>query len=131
MRASSSSSISETFLPLSQYSPCEGVSRQPIKFIKVDFPEPDGPVIATYSPRCTANDTPCSACTFSAPMSYVFQRSRIALSMLAWPSAGGNSGFMAKPGDVAEVSIVASVMAFCVIPRLGSQVFHPEPKTAG
>src|SRR5438046_9757430 len=73
MRASSSSSISETFLPFSQYSPCEGVSRQPIKFISVDLPEPDGPVMARYSPRWTSNETPCSAWTFSAPMSYVFQ----------------------------------------------------------
>jgi hypothetical protein len=68
MRASSSSSISETFLPLSQYSPCVGVSRQPIKFINVDFPEPDGPMIAMYSPRGMSKETPCSACTASVPI---------------------------------------------------------------
>ena len=28
-----------------------GVSRQPIMFISVDLPEPDGPMMATYSPR--------------------------------------------------------------------------------
>src|ERR671919_1192454 len=87
MRASSSSSISETFLPLSQYSPCEGVSRQPIKFINVDLPDPDGPMIAMYSPRGISNDTPCSACTDSVPIWYVFQMLRIEISDDgSWPS---------------------------------------------
>ena len=31
--------------------PLVGVSRQPIRFISVDFPEPEGPMIATYSLR--------------------------------------------------------------------------------
>ncbi len=31
--------------------PLLGVSRQPIRFISVDLPDPDGPMIATYSPR--------------------------------------------------------------------------------
>src|SRR5690242_21646121 len=51
MCASSSSSSSLTSCPFSQYFPLVGVSRQPIRFISVDFPEPDGPMIATYSPR--------------------------------------------------------------------------------
>ena len=37
-------------MPLSKYLPLLGVSRQPIRFISVDLPEPDGPMIATYSP---------------------------------------------------------------------------------
>src|SRR5439155_6626578 len=49
MRASASSSRSETFWALSQYSPDVGVSRQPIRFIRVDLPDPDGPMTATYS----------------------------------------------------------------------------------
>src|SRR2546430_7249132 len=44
MRASASSSRSETFWALSQYSPDVGVSRQPIRFIRVDLPDPDGPM---------------------------------------------------------------------------------------
>jgi hypothetical protein len=36
---------------ISQYSPAVGVSRQPIRFMNVDLPEPDGPMIATYSLR--------------------------------------------------------------------------------
>ena len=43
--------MSETSVPLSQYSPDVGVSRQPITFISVDLPEPDGPMMATYSLR--------------------------------------------------------------------------------
>src|SRR5438105_6203382 len=111
MRANSSSSISETFLPFNQYCPCDGVSRQPIRFIRVDLPDPEGPVMATYSPRRTSKDTPWSACTFSAPMSYVFQRSRIAISEFALPSAEGNSGLTTKLGDIAGFSIVASAIS--------------------
>ena len=35
-----------------------GVSRQPIRFISVDLPEPDGPTIATNSPRRTSGRCP-------------------------------------------------------------------------
>src|SRR5215472_5401221 len=87
MRASSSSPISETFLPFSQYSPLVGVSRQPIRFISVDLPEPDGPMIAMYSPRGISNETPCSACTDSVPIWYVFQMLRIEINDdESWPS---------------------------------------------
>src|SRR5450432_2966969 len=97
MRASSSSSIRETFLEFNQYSPCDGVSRQPIKFISVDLPEPDGPVIAMYSPRFTSNETPCRAWTFSEPIVYVFQMSRMEIiaAGATWPLAGGESSNIA------------------------------------
>ena len=51
IRASSLSFIWLTCLPLSRYDPWLGVSRQPMRFMSVDLPEPDGPMIATYSPR--------------------------------------------------------------------------------
>src|SRR3989449_4666450 len=51
MRASSSSDRSLTFWPLSQYSPAVGVSRQPMRFMSVDFPDPEGPMMATNSLR--------------------------------------------------------------------------------
>src|SRR5215470_20341471 len=70
MYASSSSSSSLTSLPASQYLPALGESRQPIRFISVDFPEPEGPIIATYSPFRISRSTPLSACTCSAPISY-------------------------------------------------------------
>ena len=57
-------------MPLSQYSPAFGVSRQPMRFISVDLPDPDGPMIATYSLRRMATSTPRSARTTSPPMSY-------------------------------------------------------------
>ena len=56
--ASASSPSSDTRCPLSQYSPPVGLSRQPIRFISVDLPEPDGPMIATYSPRMISMETP-------------------------------------------------------------------------
>jgi hypothetical protein len=51
MWASSSSFISDTSRELRKYLPLDGVSRHPIRFIIVDFPDPDGPIMATYSPR--------------------------------------------------------------------------------
>jgi hypothetical protein len=43
------------------YDPELGVSKHPITFIIVDFPEPDGPMIATYSFLLMSNETPLSA----------------------------------------------------------------------
>src|SRR5688572_7891532 len=79
MRASSSSFISLTCFELSRYEPFDGVSRQPIRFISVDLPDPDGPMIATYSPRSISIDTPRRAWISSEPMTYVFQRSRVSI----------------------------------------------------
>ena len=53
----------ETSTPSHRYVPDEGVSRQPIRFIKVDLPEPDGPMIATNSPRAMYRLTPFNATT--------------------------------------------------------------------
>ena len=36
--------------PSRKYFPAVKLSRAPIMFIKVDFPDPDGPMMATYSP---------------------------------------------------------------------------------
>jgi len=69
MRASSSSTRSLTFCEFSQYSPLVGVSRQPTRFINVDFPEPDGPMTATYSFLRIWILTPRNARTVSEPMS--------------------------------------------------------------
>jgi len=43
--------ISLTRWPLSSYSPPVGVSRQPTRFINVDLPEPDGPMMADVFTR--------------------------------------------------------------------------------
>src|ERR1035437_2716220 len=76
MRANWSSSSSLTNWPLSQYLPFDGVSRQPIRFISVDLPDPDGPMMATYSLCLMRSVIPLSACTCcSEPMSYVRHRS--------------------------------------------------------
>ena len=62
------SSIWLTCTPFSSYSPEVGVSRQPIRFISVDLPEPDGPMMATYSPRSISSDTSRKAWIVSAPI---------------------------------------------------------------
>src|SRR5258706_10400465 len=59
-------------------------------FISVDLPEPDGPMIATYSLVSMSRSTPFRAWTFSSPTSYTRCRSRITISMRssALPAAG-------------------------------------------
>src|SRR6185503_7323698 len=66
--ASWSPAISETRSPPSRYSPLVGRSRQPITFMKVDLPEPDGPITATNSPASMSRLTPSSACTSLPPI---------------------------------------------------------------
>ena len=56
-----------TEMPSSRYSPLVGVSRQPSVFSKVDFPEPDVPMMVTNSPSRMVNETPRRACTVSSP----------------------------------------------------------------
>ena len=56
-----------TFFPSSRYSPEVGLSRQPMMFINVVFPEPEGPIMATYSPSSTERVTSLSTGTSSFP----------------------------------------------------------------
>ena len=36
--------------------------------IRVDFPEPDGPMIAVSLPRSKSTETPARACTSASPL---------------------------------------------------------------
>ncbi len=47
--------------------PLVGTSRQPMMCISVDLPDPDGPVIARYSPTSTRRLTPRNASTATDP----------------------------------------------------------------
>src|SRR6266481_1527143 len=80
MYASSSSSRSLTNRPASQYFPELGESRQPIRFISVDLPDPEGPMMATYSPLRISTSTPLSACICSAPISYTLVSSSVLMT---------------------------------------------------
>src|SRR5262245_6611001 len=53
-----------------------------MRFISVDLPDPDGPMMATYSPRSISTDQPRSAWISSSPITYVFQRSRVSISAI-------------------------------------------------
>jgi hypothetical protein len=57
----------ETSRPFMRYVPAVGRSRQPIRCMKVDFPDPDGPVSATNSPGSIDSETPRSAGTSTSP----------------------------------------------------------------
>ncbi len=56
--------------PFRQYLPADGVSRQPRIFINVDFPDPEGPIKATYSFFLMFRLTPLRAFTTSSPILY-------------------------------------------------------------
>ncbi len=45
--------------------------------IRVDFPDPEGPTMATYSPESIVNETPRSAATEMVPVRY---------TLVTWPS---------------------------------------------
>src|SRR3712207_4543719 len=47
----------DTSTPLNEYDPDVGRSRHPTMCRRVDFPDPDGPTIATHSPGHTRSST--------------------------------------------------------------------------
>jgi hypothetical protein len=57
----------DTSRPSSSYDPLVGRSRQPTMFISVDLPEPDVPMMATYSLAEMSMSTPSSARIRSGP----------------------------------------------------------------
>jgi hypothetical protein len=63
-----SEAISAMLRPSMKREPADGTSRQPMRFIIVDLPEPDGPMMATKSPSSISSDTPSSARTSWSPM---------------------------------------------------------------
>src|SRR6185312_89822 len=64
---SSSSDSSASEAPSTRTSPELARSRPPIRLSSVDFPEPDGPMIDTISPRSTLTLTSSSATTWRLP----------------------------------------------------------------
>ncbi len=91
-RESSSSLMPTTSRPPRRNTPSVGRSRHPSTFISVLFPEPDDPMIATYSPGMKIRSTPRSASTITDPsgLKYVLRMPR--------NSATGNS--LADGGEV-------------------------------
>ena len=66
--ARATSSMWLTSSPASQYVPLLGTSRQPKMCMSVDFPDPEGPMTATYSPSPMDRETPRRAATANAPV---------------------------------------------------------------
>ena len=75
-----------TRCPRSQISPRVAGSRPPSTCSSVDFPEPDGPMIATNSPTPTSRSTPRTASTGTPPVLYTLTSPR------GRSSAGTSSG---------------------------------------
>src|SRR6187455_859087 len=82
--ASSLSSRFETSSPCRRYVPDDGRSSSPSTFSSEDFPEPDGPMIETYSPASILRSMWSSACTTSSPTTY--SRQIPESSIMALPS---------------------------------------------
>src|SRR3954447_24933780 len=79
----------DVLTPSSQYSPVVGLSRQPITFMNVDLPDPDGPMIATNSPSWISRETPRSAWTITSPIVYRLCRSATLMIAVESPLVGG------------------------------------------
>src|ERR1700741_3353776 len=115
MYASSWSLSSLPSLPASQYLPEVGESRQPIRFIRVDLPDPEGPMMATYSPLRISTSTPCKACTCSAPISYVLIKPSVRITIPA-----STRSWRKDSEGVVSVGIIFSVWSLDSTARLQS-----------
>src|SRR5258708_24196173 len=70
--------------------------------MSVDFPDPDGPMIAQYSPCWMLMERPRSAWISSSPITYVFHRSWVTIMSISGIStrkgaAGSRSGLVHFP----------------------------------
>ena len=66
--ASAVSLMELTFSPARRKVPVVGVSRHPRMCMRVDLPEPEGPMMATYSPVSIERETPRRAATAMVPV---------------------------------------------------------------
>lgn len=69
-RVSCGSSLAESETPASITSPSVGLSSQERQLRSVVFPQPEGPMMATISPRRTSMETPLSAAWAVSPAPY-------------------------------------------------------------
>src|SRR6185436_20985477 len=72
MRALSESVSASAALPFSQYLPSVGESSRPSSESRVDFPQPEGPAIDTYSPCAISRCTPARACVSTSSVKKTF-----------------------------------------------------------
>src|SRR5713101_7588022 len=125
MYASSSSSRSLTSRPASQYFPELGESRQPIRFMSVDFPEPDGPMMATYSPLRISTSTPRRACTCSAPISYTLVSASVLMTTPELTrSSRYDSAADVSTGILLSPSLCLPLLALLIVWFLGRGIIH-------
>src|ERR1700683_4465775 len=72
MRVRSESERFATDFPLRTYSPSDGESSKPRIERSVDLPQPDGPLIATYSPRLICRWMLARACVSTSSVRNTF-----------------------------------------------------------
>jgi hypothetical protein len=101
--ASSDSPSVAISVPSTVTVPSVGTSNAPIMFINVDFPDPDGPMIATNSPSAIAIDDPRSARTVVSPSWYSFSTSWSSINAILPSTNGTDKKLAVLPRAVAEV----------------------------
>ena len=111
--ASSFSPIFAVSFPPILTMPPVGRSRQPIMFMHVDFPEPEGPIIERNSPRFTAKEMPRSAWTCSSPIEYVFVTSCIKMTCSAMPNSSRQNG--GRPPPIGAAVPLRCPLLLCVL----------------
>src|SRR5688572_3589038 len=85
LRAASGSAL--TSRPSNSNAPLDGVSTHPRMCISVDFPQPDGPQMATYSAGSIRSETPRTAVTGPAGIANTLVISRASMMDIVQLSA--------------------------------------------
>src|SRR5208337_3603495 len=93
-------------------------------FMKVDFPEPEAPMIAIYSPFSTVRETPLSARTLTSSLrKKVFSRSTIRISFSSILRACLFGGLDESDEDLVSFFKAAFYFRVIITPQSG---LHPD-----
>src|SRR5882757_11116507 len=111
-----------TSWPASRYVPVVATSRQPRMCISVDLPDPDGPMIATYSPCSIESETPRNASTSIAPVLYTL---RTASSSMTGAVAIGAIGSVSAAGLATDATDAAAARELPAAGELAPAGEHP------
>src|SRR5215469_3905100 len=133
-------------VPPIQDRPEVATSRPAMQFIKVDLPEPEGPIIALKEPVGMSRLTPASAVTAASPCPYTFTRSRaraaggasvvvfsgVSVVVFMLPTLGLRCPGPRRPAVLTSVSILgwSATLRWARQPRLVgvNHELHPIPR---
>src|ERR1700716_2198011 len=110
-------------IPSKRYCPLVGRSRQPRIFNSVDFPEPDGPVIDSHSPRRNTRSTSINASTAGSVPNCLHTLRRSS----TW-SASAGTALIGTSGRMSSLSLILLPPALPLAPPfyIPPPPLHPE-----